>query len=84
MTLPSSTSQDVAENAVTTVENKEVETIVQIDGNMSLSEIEEIEEPPVKKNCWKSWGKETVLCWSKGSGLLPSNGDLDFVWRQPK
>ena len=84
VTRPASSSQAVPENAVTAVENKQVETIMQIDGNTSLSEIEEIEEPPVKKNCWKSWGEETVLCWKKGSELLPSNADLDFVWRQPK
>ena len=24
------------------------------------------------------------MCLTEGPGLLPSNGDLDFVWRQPK
>ena len=61
---------------------------MQIDGNTSLSEIEKsgevIEEPPVKKNCWEPWGNETVLCLTEGPGLLPSNRDLDFVWRHPK
>ena len=61
------------------------EDIMQIDGNISLCEIEAVEkekEKPVVENCWKTWGEETVMCWTNGP--LPSNGDLDFVWRKPK
>ena len=73
--------------------------IMQIDGNLSLCEIEAVDtekektmeiavekenKKPVVENCWKTWGKETVMCWTNGDGPLPSNGDLDFVWRKPK
>ena len=48
--------------------------------------MEKEKEKPLVENCWeqgwKTWGKETVMCWTDGP--LPSNGDLDFVWRKPK